>query len=118
MNHRKRKYGYSKYGARRLASGIVDLMTVFFITRYRSKPSHFFGLFGLVVFTAGFGIDAYLTVLKILTGTIQGRTPLLLLGILLIIVGIQLLSLGLLGEYMLASSSKARAYSVRERSDT
>ncbi len=116
VSHTARTHGKSKYGWKRFISGFVDIFTVVFITRYRTKPSHFFGVAGFVFFSIGFVSDAYVTVLKIFTGTTQGKIPLLLFGMLFMIIGIQLLSLGLLGEYILASNKRHRTYTTRESS--
>jgi glycosyltransferase involved in cell wall biosynthesis len=95
--HRRRTTGRSKYGWRRYARGYLDLLTVLFLGRYKQRPQHLFGGIGTIMLVVGVAIDLYLTVLKILGHSI-GQRPLLLLGTLLIIVGIQFLSLGLIGE--------------------
>jgi len=95
--HHARKYGHSKFGARRYFSGFFDLMTVLFIAKYKKKPMHLFGFVGLLCFMAGFGILAYLCVLWFL-GEGIGDRPLLLFGALSIIVGVQFIGVGLLGE--------------------
>lgn len=93
-----RQFGISKYGASRLYNGLMDLMTVLFISRYSRSPLHFFGIPGLFSFILGFGIDSFLVFRGLfITGRI-GHTALLLMGVMLIILGVQLLSLGLLGE--------------------
>jgi glycosyltransferase involved in cell wall biosynthesis len=97
VNHRPRAYGRSRYGAGRLFRGFFDLLTVLFIGRYRYRPLHLFGGVGLLLETVGVGICAYLTVLK-LSGEGIGHRPLLLLGALLVIVGIQFFFMGLLSE--------------------
>jgi glycosyltransferase involved in cell wall biosynthesis len=97
VNHRPRPYGRSRYGAGRLFRGFFDLLTVLFIGRYRYRPLHLFGGVGLLLEIAGVGICAYLTVLK-LAGEGIGHRPLLLLGALLVIVGIQFFFMGLLSE--------------------
>ena len=101
--HRKRVYGKSKYGLKRIFSGLIDVLTVFFLTRFQTKPSHFFGIFGITFLLVGVFADGYVAILKVVTGSTQGHIPLLLFGILLIIVGVQLISLGLLGELYLSS---------------
>lgn len=111
VRHFPRKYGKTKYGWKRLVGGSLDLLTIFFITYYQSKPSHFFGTMGLILFFIGFIIDLFLTFIRITTGTFQGHIPLLLFGMLLIIVGVQLISLGLLGELYLINAEK-REYSI------
>jgi glycosyltransferase involved in cell wall biosynthesis len=99
VNHRPRRHGRSKYGFGRYSKGFLDLITVFFLTRFTRRPLHLFGAVGLLFFLAGFSINLYLTVIW-LQGRTIGHRPLLFLGILCVIVGIQMLSTGLLGEMM------------------
>jgi glycosyltransferase involved in cell wall biosynthesis len=97
VNHRPREHGRSHYGVERYLRGFLDLLTVTFMGRYRYRPLHLFGGFGLVLGLAGLAILLYLTVVKI-TGEAIGHRPLLTLGVLLLVVGVQFLSLGLLSE--------------------
>jgi glycosyltransferase involved in cell wall biosynthesis len=97
VNHRARRHGRSKYGFERYLRGLLDLITISFVGRYRHRPMHFFGGFGLLLFVIGIGISVYLTIMKIL-GEAIGTRPLLLLGVLLIVVGIQLFTIGLVSE--------------------
>jgi glycosyltransferase involved in cell wall biosynthesis len=105
VSHRRRTAGRSKYGWRRYARGYLDLLTVLFLGRYRQRPQHLFGGIGTMMVIVGVLIDLYLTIDKLLGHPI-GQRPLLLLGTLLIIVGIQLVSLGLVGE--LITQARAR----------
>lgn len=98
VKHRARKYGKTKFGWSRGIKGILDLLTVVFLTGYIRRPGHFFGTLGIMAFFLGFLIGIYIAFLRLTTGTIQYRQPLLFLGILLMIIGIQLISTGLLGE--------------------
>jgi len=107
--HRRRTSGRSKYGWRRYARGYLDLLTVLFLGRYRQRPQHLFGGIGTMMVVVGVLIDLYLTIDKFFGHPI-GQRPLLLLGTLLIIVGIQLLSLGLIGELI----TQARARETRD----
>jgi len=107
VNHRPREHGRSRYGVERYLRGFLDLLTVSFIGRYRHRPLHLFGGFGLVLGLFGTAILAYLTVLK-LTGAAIGHRPLLVLGVLLVVVGMQFFSLGLLSE-MVTSQHEERA---------
>ena len=102
VTHHPRRFGQSKFGTRRLLNGFLDLLTITFIVRFMTTPMHVFGSLGLLCTLAGSGIGAYITHLWTQTGTIQNRHPLLMLAVLLIIVGIQFFSTGLLGD-MLAS---------------
>ena len=104
--HRARKFGKSKYGLERSIKGVLDLLTVIFITGYLKKPGHFFGGLGLAFFSSGFGIGLYIAFLRITTGTIQFRQPLLYFGILLMTIGVQLITTGLLAEMILNLNQK------------
>jgi dolichol-phosphate mannosyltransferase len=107
-------HGKSHYGIERYLRGLLDLLTVSFIGRYRYRPLHLFGTLGTILGTIGFGILVYLTVLKV-GGAGIGERPLLLLGALLVVVGIQLFSLGLISE-MITKHNEERA-GRRERLD-
>jgi glycosyltransferase involved in cell wall biosynthesis len=109
VNHRARLNGRSRFGIERYMRAPFDLLTIVFLGRYRYRPLHLFGAIGLVTGTAGFGVLVYLTVLKA-GGAGIGQRPLLLLGVLLLVVGVQLLSLGLIGE-MLTGHHEERAHS-------
>jgi glycosyltransferase involved in cell wall biosynthesis len=111
VNHRPRAHGRSRYGRERYLRGFLDLLTVTFIGRYRHRPLHLFGGLGLLLGIVGLAVLVYLTVLKA-SGEAIGHRPLLLLGVLLVVVGLQLFSLGLLSE-MVTSQHEERA-SVRE----
>jgi glycosyltransferase involved in cell wall biosynthesis len=102
VNHRRRQYGKSKFGSRRLINGLLDLLSITFVVRFMTTPMHVFGSLGMMCGLAGTAIGGYITFLWLQTGSIQNRHPLLILCVLLIIVGIQLFSTGLLGD-MLAS---------------
>ena len=97
VNHRPREHGSSNYGVERYVRGFLDLLTVTFMGRYSHRPLHLFGGLGLGAGALGFAILLYLTIIK-LAGEAIGQRPLLILGVLLVVVGIQLLSLGLLSE--------------------
>jgi glycosyltransferase involved in cell wall biosynthesis len=114
VNHRPRLHGKSHYGIERYLRGFLDLLTVSFIGRYRYRPLHLFGTLGAVLSTAGFGVLAYLTALKV-GGSAIGERPMLQLGALLIVVGIQLFSLGLITEII--TKQHAERTSRRERLD-
>ena len=99
VNHRQREHGRSRYGVERYVRGFLDLLTVSFIGRYRHRPLHLFGGLGLVLGTIGIIVLTYLTVLKAL-GHAIGERPLLTLGVLLVVVGLQFFSLGLISEML------------------
>lgn len=98
VEHRARVYGKSKYGWSRGLKGGLDLITAIFLTTYLKRPGHFFGSLGVLFFIPGFLIGIYITYLRITTGGIDYRYPLLFLGALLMIVGVQFISTGLLAE--------------------
>ncbi len=98
ISHHPRKFGKSKFGMERNIKGILDLMTVVFLTGYVKRPGHFFGTLGLIFFSAGFSVGLYITYLRITTGGIDFHVPLLFLGVLLMVIGIQFLSTGLISE--------------------
>ncbi len=105
IKHHARKYGTSRYGLERILRGFFDLLSVIFLTRYSKKPMHLFGLIGLFLTTLGLLTEGYLTVLWFLGHTIHDR-PLLLLGALEIILGIQFFSTGLIGEFLTYQNQK------------
>ena len=113
VNHRPREHGRSRYGPERYVRGFLDLLTVTFMGRYRHRPLHLFGGLGLVLSTIGGAILVYLTIVK-LAGEAIGRRPLLLLGVLLVVVGIQFLSLGLLSE-LVTSQHRERMRALDDR---
>jgi len=102
VRHRPREHGRSKFGSERYARGLLDLLGVLLMSRYQYRPLHLFGGTGLLAAMAGFLICAYLTV-EWFSGEAIGRRPLLLLGVLLIVAGIQLFTLGLVGEMIAAT---------------
>jgi glycosyltransferase involved in cell wall biosynthesis len=114
VEHHPRRFGKTKYGFKRFFDGFFDLLTVLFLTRYRQKPMHLFGLMGLVTFFFGAGILTYLTILWF-SGHGIGNRPLLFLGILLVIVGMQSFSLGLIGEMITNTKDETRIYSIKEK---
>ena len=110
VNHRPREHGRSRYGVERYLRGFLDLLTVSFIGRYGHRPLHLFGGLGLLLGAIGSAILIYLTVVKAL-GHAIGQRPLLLLGVLLVVIGMQFFSLGLISE-MITSHHEER---VQER---
>ena len=97
VKHHPRRFGKTKFGANRFLYGFLDLLTVMYTTRYTRRPLHLFGTMGIVSLIIGTVINAYLTIGWFLGNPI-GNRPLFFLGILLIILGVQMFSIGLLGE--------------------
>ena len=99
VNHKQRKYGKSKYGNSRLFHGFFDLITVLFLNKYFNRPLHLFGMLGIVLSSTGLFINLYLTI-----NWFNGiwitpyKNPLFFLGLLLLIIGVQFFSIGLIGE--------------------
>jgi glycosyltransferase involved in cell wall biosynthesis len=98
--HRPRLRGKSKYSIMRTLRVILDLLTVKFLISYSTRPSHIFGPIGIVSGGTGFLIAAYLTMEKLLYSRPIGGRPLLLLAVLLIFIGFQFITMGLLGEML------------------
>jgi glycosyltransferase involved in cell wall biosynthesis len=112
VNHRPRRHGQSRYGVERYLRGFLDFLTVWFMGRYRHRPLHLFGGLGLLLGTIGTVLLVYLTILK-LSGEAIGHRPLLTLGVLLMVVGLQFFSLGLLSE-LITSHHEERTGGVDE----
>jgi glycosyltransferase involved in cell wall biosynthesis len=112
VNHRPRQHGQSRYGVERYLRGFLDFMTVWFMGRYRHRPLHLFGGLGLLLGAVGTALLVYLTILK-LSGEAIGHRPLLTLGVLLMVVGLQFFSLGLLSE-LITSHHEERSGRVDE----
>ncbi len=115
IKHRKRKYGKTKYGLERFPHGFFDLLTILFLTRFMKKPLHLFGMIGALLTLGGFGISLYLTIIKFRFGSFLGRYPLLLLGVLLMVLGVQFVSMGFLGEMITRLSEEKKDYPLRRR---
>lgn len=114
VTHHPRRHGRSKYGWDRFYKGLLDLITVLFITKYTRRPLHLFGVIGLTALTLGFGINLYLAVLWFLGESLSNR-PLLLFGVLLMLLGIQVLTTGLIGEMVTFKNfRRSDSYSIKE----
>lgn len=106
ISHQPRRYGISKYGFFRLFFGLIDTITTYFIYRFSEKPLHFFGTIGGGFFSIGFFLSIYMSAERIFYGKLLYRRPLLLFAILLIIVGIQIIMTGIIGELIVYISQK------------
>ncbi|AMQ58079.1 glycosyltransferase family 2 protein [Algoriphagus sanaruensis] len=120
VQHRARKYGYSKFGLERFLNGFLDLITVSFVHRYKKKPMHFFGSLGSLSFLGGFLITSWLIFQKIY-GLSKGENvreivdqPLFFLALVAIIIGVQLFVTGFIAELMTSSQSKEAEYKIDE----
>lgn len=114
VNHRPRVHGRTKYGGKRFLHGIFDMISILFLSRYHQQPLHLFGSMGMLSLTAGVLIECYVLFLKYAVGNSFSRhMALLLFGVMLIVVGIQFISIGLLGE-MITQSSQGNEDRVRK----
>lgn len=98
VKNNKRQFGKSKFGPGKLFTGLLDTLTAYFLFKFSEKPLHFFGMIGGLLFTVGFIISLYLAIERLFFGVLLYQRPLLQLGILLIIVGIQVVMTGIIGE--------------------
>ena len=114
VTHHPRKYGDSKFGMGRFTHGFFDLLTVYFVSKYTRRPLHWFGTFGLLSFGIGLGFALYLSILW-LEGIGIGTRPLMMFSVLLMLLGIQLISMGLIGEMITHVSRRNEEYAVRQR---
>jgi glycosyltransferase involved in cell wall biosynthesis len=118
VRHHPRKFGKSKYGLGRTFRVISDLLLMVYFKRYQNRPIHFFGTMGIITFGVGAIIDIYFLVLKILGNDIWGK-PLLLLGFLLTIGGIQIITIGIFSEILMRTyyeSQRKKPYRVKRTS--
>lgn len=115
VDHRQREFGVSKYGNfKRLFKSAFDFITLLLVRRFIDRPMHFFGIIGTLSSFVGFVILAYFAWIKIFNDAVIGNRPLLLLGVLMVIIGIQLFSSGFLGELLIRQNAGRILYNVRE----
>jgi glycosyltransferase involved in cell wall biosynthesis len=117
VNHHARRFGSSKYGLSRTFRVLMDLMTIYFMKRFLTRPMHAFGWFGLISTVVGLGLGLHLTYLKLFLGESIGHRPLLSLAVLLVLGGLQLFCFGLVAELLMRTyheSQGRQIYRVRE----
>lgn len=114
VQHHPRKYGRTKFGISRFFNGFLDLLTVLFTTHYIRRPLHLFGVWGMISFVVGVFIDAYLSYEWLMGKTSLSNRPLFMVGFLFIIIGIQFVSIGLLGEMISRQQRDEEVYSIRQ----
>ena len=117
VRHYPRKYGSSKYGLSRTFRVVLDLLSIYFFMRFKSKPGHFFGAIGLILGFLGGIILTYLAIVKFVYGEDIGTRPLLLVGVVLVISSIQLFTTGVISELLSRTyfeSAKAKPYVIRD----
>ena len=120
VNHRSRKYGSSKYGIDRTFRVLMDLLTVWFMTKFLTRPMYGFGFMGIISILLSFGMTSYLFIIKLLGNDI-GNRPMLMFALILGIAGVQLFSFGLLGELLIRTyheSQNRPIYRVRKIQST
>ena len=113
VRHHPRQFGVTKYGWARLLKGFLDLLTVMYLGRYMGRPLHFFGTVGLMLGLLGTIINGYIASLWFRFGNIQNRHPLLSLGILLSVLGVQFVCTGLLADMIARSSRPNEKFNIR-----
>ncbi len=111
VKNNRRKFGKSKFGPSKLFTGLLDTLTAYFLFKFSEKPLHFFGIIGGLLFFVGFFISFYLTIERLFFGVLLYQRPLLQLGILLIIVGIQVVMTGIIGELIVFLNKKTSSSS-------
>jgi glycosyltransferase involved in cell wall biosynthesis len=117
VNHHPRKFGQSKYGLGRTIKVMLDLVTVKFLLDYATRPIQIFGFLGLLSFLSGSGLGIYLAVLRIFFNQPLGDRPILLLAVLLVVLGVQLLTMGLMGEMIIRTYHETQGkpiYMIRD----
>lgn len=117
VRHHARRYGRSKYGLDRTFRVLMDLLTIFFMKKFLTRPMHVFGLFGMISMILGTALGLYLTFLKLGLGESIGNRPLLILAVLLLVTGVQLFSFGLMAELLMRTYHESQGrpiYRVRE----
>jgi glycosyltransferase involved in cell wall biosynthesis len=115
VTHHARRYGKTKFGISRFFKGFIDLVTVIFSTRYIKRPMHFFGFFGALAFLIGLMVNGYLAYEWAFNHQALSNRPMLFLGMLLIIVGVQFFSVGLLGEMVVHNTMDEKEYIIKDK---
>ncbi|NOY49812.1 MAG: glycosyltransferase family 2 protein [Chlorobi bacterium] len=114
--HQKRKYGITKFGLDRFLKGYLDLLSLYFISKFGQRPMHFFGAMGTFIFTIGFVIASYLAYAKFFEAAYKmTERPLFYFGMLAMVIGTQLFMAGFLGEMISRNSSKKSLYHIKKK---
>ncbi len=117
VQHHPRQFGESKYNLSRTFRVIVDLVLMYFMQKFMTRPIHFFGIIGFILFVLGFAIDGYLAFEKLFFGMSVGNRPLLLMGILLILSGINIGGIGIISEFLTRiyfESQDKKIYNIKQ----
>ncbi len=112
-NH-PRRFGRSKFGRGKIFIGLLDMLTAYFLYKFAERPLHFFGIIGGALFLAGFFLTLYLVIERIFFNVLLYRRPILLLGILLIIAGIQIVTTGVIGELLVYLNKKNKGSDTKQ----
>ncbi|MFZ5517369.1 MAG: glycosyltransferase family 2 protein [Candidatus Zhuqueibacterota bacterium] len=113
VKHHARKFGVTKFGPWRFMAGLFDLVTVIFLNKFKRRPLHLFGSLGLIFLVIGLAINLILAIQRIFAHQYLSNRPLLFLGVLLVIIGIQFISIGLLGEMISETQKRNFDYSLK-----
>jgi glycosyltransferase involved in cell wall biosynthesis len=119
--HRERKYGYTKFGLERFVNGFLDLLTIFFVSKFGKKPMHFFGVLGTLSFLSGFMVTLYVIGEKIYNSIMQidhrsvTDQPLFFIALVATIIGVQLFLAGFIGEMISRNASERNTYGIKEK---
>jgi glycosyltransferase involved in cell wall biosynthesis len=121
VQHRERKYGTTKFGLERFVNGFLDLLTIFFVSKFSKKPMHFFGVLGTLCFMGGFAVTLFLIAQKIIDSyqNIDHRgvteQPLFYLALVATIIGVQLFLAGFIGEMISRNASERNVYGIKQK---
>ena len=121
VHHQKRKYGVSKFGVSRFVNGLLDLMSLWFLSRFGGKPMHFFGASGILMFLVGFVMAVWIIAAKLvhqakgLPFRPVAEQPLFFLALVTLVLGVMLFLAGFLGEMVSRSSQERNKYQIKDR---
>src|SRR5690606_20431975 len=117
VKHQARKYGSTKFGMERFINGFLDLITIWFVSRFGKQPMHLFGAWGVVMFIIGFGFAAYLGIDKLFInpyGRLIALRPQFYISLIAMVIGTQLFIAGFLGELILRTKKQENRYKIAE----
>ncbi len=117
VKHQARKYGETKFGMNRFINGFLDLITIWFLSRFGKRPMHLFGALGFIMFTIGFGFSFYLGIDKLFlnpTGRLITQRPQFYIALSTMIIGTQFFVAGFLGEIILRTKEDKKRYSIKD----
>nr|WP_288933307.1 glycosyltransferase family 2 protein [uncultured Allomuricauda sp.] len=118
VQHQARKYGSTKFGAERFINGFLDLITIWFVSKFGRRPMHLFGAWGVLMFIVGFGFSLYLGIDKLFinpTGRLITQKPQFYIALTAMIIGTQLFLAGFIGEIMVRSRKNDTRYNISDK---